>query len=183
MGKQRSWFALSLAILSVILFVVMVPGAWDSWYKQGAGHVIGELIDLGLNLEAMDVEGVGRIARPFAIIHASLMVLVVFSVHVLFLVTVGTLATVTSTVVKRKLKIAFPFVCVFGGTCLGIGQGMVQADFRWYVYLASGYLIWLVIGTIVAVVGLIIARLRRPTEGLGAEDDAGFQGRRGWEKA
>ncbi len=155
--RQNSRFALILILLSILCFIVMAPGTAHFWYKQGAGHAIADLIDSGADIEIAKPK-----ARISGIVYATLMVLGQhFSMLVLFCVTVGILTKATSTDIKKKLRFVFGCVCLVGGICLGLAQGMIQTNARWFSCLGSALLMWLVIGMICGGAILIVSRIRR----------------------
>lgn len=150
--KKGNYIYVLILLLSVLCFIIMVSGSAQFWYKQGAGHALGELIDSGLEIDFAIPK-----AKISGFIYATLMVLGLhFSILTLFLVSVGILMRTTFNKNTRKiLKLVFPIICLLGTICLGLGQNMVQYNARWEYYIGAALLIWLAIGTLF-IIGITI---------------------------
>jgi hypothetical protein len=155
--RKKSWFAFIMVLLSIMCFIIMTPGSAHFWYKQGAGHAIGDLIDSGVDIEVATPK-----AKTFGIVYATLMVVGQhFSILILFLITVGILTRSMTKVIMKNLIFMFLFICLLGTTCLGLAQGMVQYNARWYSYLGSAFLIWMVIGSIFGIIIFVVSGCKR----------------------
>ncbi|MBU0687607.1 MAG: hypothetical protein KKB81_07165 [Candidatus Margulisbacteria bacterium] len=159
-GSIGTWISIIFIVLTILFFLITLPGATNLWYRQGAGHSFMDQIEAGID-EA--------IARPKAFAdgykYAILMVAgFPFPLMLLILITIGIISRVGSKTFQVRLKIAFPIVCLMGTICLGYAQNMVS----WQQTglsdkLGSAFIIWLIFAAIAGLFILIANIIRRLT--------------------
>lgn len=157
-GKIGNWVSIILIILTILSFLILVPGATNFWYKQGAGHSFGDQMRTGVD---------ETVARPKAFAdgykYAILMVAgFPFPLMLLILITIGIISQIGSKTFQVYLKIAFPIVCLIGIICLGYAQNMVSwTDADLSSKLVGASIIWLFFAAIAGFFILITRIIRR----------------------